>query len=101
MMIIQTYCFVNSHSCKRGRRLCSIGACLCVLQTAFRSTAAKAAQACFETLVSVHDSVLFGEGSLPRMERGFPFASLARIIPSTAHVSQQLLLKSFRSVEML
>ena len=27
------------------------------------------------------------------MERGFPFASLARIIPFTAHVSQQILLK--------
>jgi len=32
---------------------------------------ARAPQACFETLVPVHDSVSFGEGNLPRMNAVF------------------------------
>jgi len=54
---------------------------------------ARAPQACFKTLVPVHDSVSFGEGNLPRMERGFPFTSFARITPFTAHVFQHSLLE--------
>lgn len=54
---------------------------------------AQASQVSFETLVPVHDSVSPSAGSLPRIERGFPCACLARIIPFTAHVSQPDLLK--------